>query len=428
MPVIPHNYEIDQSIKLSFYDIQALAFKIVNGLVMGNAKYIASKNKNALGLEDKIAKVIVSDSEIVDELEFMDGEEIKAGHAIEETYIDYIKSRPFTGEQTTNKYIPTHRPAVYTYFGPRRIMSVSVLSEMNDSGFYTLSEAFDATLKMSQKLYDSYKLERIEFKRALIGKAMSKIDQAYTSATVFDPTKDYSQTTKIDDNTEILTYVKKDEQGSAYGVIVKDYKANTKASWDEAVGKLTDDPDEVEAGYIIPIKIKVPTVSPGTGDTDAQMKKNAEKFIIKLKFLKSKLKNNLSSCNLGGAKIGGGGSNNLVLFLRTGISAYIDIDVLLGAINPSKAATGFKVIEVPSFGKAYDMTEEGQHTLGLITKIDTIKNHKKYFNIRKDTFGEADFENTHIHYRFWPFIKTYTNIVKIVSTNQIPADVFDIVD
>ena len=91
MPVIPHNYEIDQSIKLSFYDIQALAFKIVNGLVMGNAKYIASKNKNALGLEDKIAKVIVSDSEIVDELEFMDGEEIKAGHAIEETYIDYIK-------------------------------------------------------------------------------------------------------------------------------------------------------------------------------------------------------------------------------------------------------------------------------------------------------------------------------------------------
>ena len=210
MPIkIPYEYDIDYNLQFSENEVLAIAAKVFNRNLTPNIKYLGSHDKNVLSLEDKIAKIVEIDSEIVDELAWMDGEKIQYGHAIEETYINYIKSRPYTGEQTSKSYIVTSKPACYSFFGPRRIMSVTILSEMVDSGVRNAEQAAGFVMKFLQRLYDSKKLEKIAYKKELLGKRCALVDEAYENAEVFDPTKNYNDRKALNDTVETLVYVKR---------------------------------------------------------------------------------------------------------------------------------------------------------------------------------------------------------------------------
>lgn len=428
MITVPYNYTIDYSHKLSIMDLYSISNYLFNMSQLANAKLLNGHERNSLGLADKIAKILTWDTTIRDELAWMDREPITYGFAVEHVFLDYVKSKPYTGEENLNeKGIVTSRPALYSYFANRRYIEISILSEMVDAGVWNAQQAFDFILLQMKRMMDSFLLEKLYYKYELLGLMCDKITDSQLNAEVFDPTKDYAETKTVNANESSLYYVKQYQtvptgKTQRYGVIGKPYTANTVQDWEHAVGVPTDNPDTVEKGFIIELSLIKDVPTPGVGATDAEKKQNAANFVRSIRILHDKLRCNSDAYNLAGHMNGGFVVDDMVFLVRAGILAYIDVDLLVGAINPHKATFGFDVIPVSDFGM-HDLGA-GKHTIGLILHRKAIGLHPKYLSVRERDLAQADRVDRFLHYRFWPVQTLAAPTILIRGIQEIPAEVF----
>lgn len=326
---------------------------------------------NVVGLLDKIGKIISLDGEFNSKLDFMDGENLELGKTIEEYYFDLILPvdyDPLGAEALTPHYL-THRPVFYSYSLGRKKIPLSIPNNNIERAVNNFAEFESITNRQVKRLYDSKTAFKNACKKEVLAKLISMCEEAMSSTTTFDDTAEY----------EVNTYVRDNDTPTQYGIIVKQYPADTASSWTDAV----------EMGYIIPLVLVEEMPTPTDTASGTAFIKQVKKDILDASDISEG--HSLNGNTLGAV-------SGLRLVVLNSVMPTIEVDVEAGAFHADKVAVPARVETINKFGS------DNSGAFAILMDERMAKLHIDYEAVRENFNGDGDFLNLFQHIEYTAFI------------------------
>ena len=245
--------------KLSMKELSTIVSSYIDSTKVAGT-WVASYS-SITGLLDKIGKQVMLDSEFVDDLAELDGDDLPFGKTIEEWFEDLILPIDYdsTGADTMAPHDPTYRPNSYSYdLGTKTIASTLRKNEFEASVLTAEGQA-KLVMMITKRLYDSLNAYRYQSKLQLLNTVCEKASSVMAEATVFAISTAYP----------VNKYLKESAASDKRGIVVKAIGATT-ATWAANVAD----------GHIIVESLKDVITKPTTQETAqafiAQLKKDIE--------------------------------------------------------------------------------------------------------------------------------------------------------
>ena len=185
--------------KLSLAELKAAVASYVDATKIAVNTFSATYN-NAIGLLDKIGKIVTLDTTFSDKLPELDGDTLPEGKTVEEFYLDLILAMDWNqdedGSSAMKFWSPTARPVAYSYTLGRKVIPVSIPNNNIERAVNNIGQFVEIVANIEKRLSDSKAMWKYGVKRQLLGNVLSKIDSAYSGATAYvDATTDITEGT-----------------------------------------------------------------------------------------------------------------------------------------------------------------------------------------------------------------------------------------
>ena len=279
---------------------------------------------------NKVGDVVSFDYDVVNELDWIDGEKMPYGSTIEEIIKDFpmpLENVPENGIVGNDvPYYPTYRKAAYSYsLGSERWRETrkhdSIQKAMRNE-----EEAAKYFADIAYKLESGYRLFRNDAKKALLGKFACKALDNLANATA------YTNTVVITNNEVGKYYKSGDEVAIAFKT-----KTATSKTWADAL----KDGTLVKPEFVT--EMAIPT------DTET-----GENTLIDFKLkVKQATKSKNHSC-LSGGLIPNVRQDLMKLVINLAVVPTLDVKTYAGAFHEDRLTSGVEIEEVDSFGKEAD--------------------------------------------------------------------------
>lgn len=340
------------------------------------------------GLVMKCAKMVINESNFSHTIDdHFNGDDLPIGGFIEEYFNDMVAPISYDpdGTNTLQPHYPTKMPAYYSY--PLEGLNFPItIRKVEYQQFFTDAEnAARYIANLLKKHSDAQRIYRFGKKKALLGYFAMRVIDAKKTSTLFAAATAYSQG----------TYMKKDAEETAWGVVVKDIpRSGGPSSFDDAVSD----------GYISVLGV-VETVAMPT-DTAS-----GEAFIKKVKADVEKAERPSNANNLAGAIIQPERSN-MLLVLREGVMPSLEVDTMAGAFHREDLNTGLRQIVVDDFGGWADSTDVDldDAVVGIVLDERGAKLHLAEIQTDEQINAEGHFYTIYTYSRYVPYISPYTYI------------------
>ena len=349
--------------KFSLPELEAYVGTIITKGGVSNASFVETRN-NVAGLLDKIGKILILDSVfIIDKLARFDGEYLSFGKTVEEWSQDLYLPQDYdsTGANALAPADPTYRPVFYSYTcGKQRIKTTIRNNDLERAVHFT--EQFISLVAMQYKrIEDSMAQYRYGLKREMIAKFYDLCDDTLPA--------NVSATYAVSTAYTIGTLLK---NSNDVAIVVKAIASTNTDTFAQALanGKL--------------IKLDLITSIAKPVDTST-----GEAFIKQLKNDVEVASDVSEGHSLNGNTLGA--VNGLVLIIKQGIMASLDVDTLAGAFHLDKVALPTEVIVVKDFGSA------DSSVYAVLMDSRAMRLHPTYNAVRENLNGEGDFLNIFRH-------------------------------
>lgn len=349
--------------KFSLPELEAYVGTIITKANVSNASFVETRN-NVAGLLDKIGKIITLVSVFtIDKLSRFDGEYLSFGKTIEEWYEDLLLPQDYdsTGANALAPADPTYRPVFYSYTcGKQRIKTTIRNNDLERAVHFT--EQFISLVAMQYKrIEDSMAQYRYGLKREMIAKFYDLCDDTLPAnvSTTYAVSTAYNVGTLVKNSNDVA-------------IVVKPIASTNADTFAQALanGKL--------------IKLDLITSIAKPVDTST-----GEAFIKQLKNDVEVASDVSEGHSLNGNTLGA--VNGLVLIIKQGIMASLDVDTLAGAFHLDKVALPTEVIVVKDFGSA------DSSVYAVLMDSRAMRLHPTYNAVRENLNGEGDFLNIFRH-------------------------------
>lgn len=177
--------------KLTLTELSALVRTYVDASKQAGAWN--STTNNIYGAVDKIGKMVMLDSQYIDKLPELDGDDLPFGTSVEEYQIGLVLPQAWTGysDNPTNTLAPA-LPAVedvsYSYTLGRSKIKTTVPFNDVERAALSASDASNMITKILKRLGDSYEMFKFATKKQLLGNCIDKAITANQKITLAVPT------------------------------------------------------------------------------------------------------------------------------------------------------------------------------------------------------------------------------------------------
>lgn len=310
---------------LTYESIKTIIASYVDAQKQADPTYTPSVEE-LTGMVKKIGLQKILDTEYLDDLPELDGENLPLGTTIEEAFQDLIAPQDYSDQRDLNNHYPSYRPVTYSYdLGRKTFTETRPLYAMQEACINQETFANLGAL-MYKRLYDSRAIFKYGCKIQLLKNWIAKVDAAYTAATEF------AVSTKYD----VGDFIKStDAQTSAvtYAIVFNPIAQSNTKTFAELMA----------AGTITAFDCEE-TLSDITDTESGEAFVKAVKVAVEKSQVMFNNGNNLSGAQLGKVP-------ELLLVVKQGIMPTLEVDVQAGAFNKDGVALPAKIKRVKDLGE-----------------------------------------------------------------------------
>lgn len=344
------------------------------------ATYVASEKialtslsvttNNIVGMVDTIGKIYTIDTSVYDKLPELDGEYLSFGKTVEEWQQDMTLPVSYDADEDGNKalknYVPTYRPVSFSITLGRQIFPTSIPYGNIERAVHNEGQFVEVVAMITKKLEDSISSWKYGTKRQLLGEVMSRIDGALSS----DGSTAYTQ------NSTALEVGKVYRSGSPakYAVAMLSQSAENKSF-----------AELISAGKLVELQFKQVVAIPEDTST-------GEAFIKAVRNMVEKASDISEGFSFNGNVLGA--EEGLILYVKQGVEAVLDVDTMAGAFHLDKVALPVEMKVIKDFGnysgKGYALLMD-RRAVRLFEGYNATRNQENGYGDRLNIFRHVEF-------------------------------------
>lgn len=364
---------MSQSVRLDLTSLKtALASYVASAKI--DLTSLSATTDNIVGLVDTIGKIYTIDTSVYDKLPELDGTALSFGKTVEEWQQDMSLPVSWDEDSDGNKalknYVPSYRPVSFSITLGRKIFPTSIPYGNIERAVHNEGQFIEIVAMITKKLEDSISAWKYGAKRQLLGEVMSRIDSANSS----DGSTAYTQ------NTTAL------EVGKVYRA-----SYGSPSATHYAVAMLSQDAENktfaqlIEGGKLVELQMKKVVAIPEDTST-------GEAFIKAVRNAVEKASDISEGFSFNGNVIGA--EQGLVLYVKQGVEAVLDVDTMAGAFHLDKVSLPVEMKVIKDFGnysgKGYALLMD-RRAVRLFEGYNATRNQENGYGDRLNIFRHLEF-------------------------------------
>lgn len=360
---------MSQSVRLDLTSLKsALASYVASAKI--DLTSLSATTDNIVGLVDTIGKIYTIDTSVYDKLPELDGEYLSFGKTVEEWQQDMTLPVSYDNDSDGNKalkdYVPSYRPVSFSITLGRKIFPTSIPYGNIERAVHNEGQFIEIVAMITKKLEDSVSAWKYGAKRQLLGEVMSRIDNANST----------SGSTAYTTNSTALEVGKVYRSGSPvkYAVAMVSQAAENK-TFAELIAE----------GKLVELHMKQEVAIPEDTST-------GEAFIKAVRNAVEKASDISEGFSFNGNVIGA--EQGLVLYVKQGVEAVLDVDTMAGAFHLDKVALPVEMKVIKDFGaysgKGYALLMD-RRAVRLFEGYNATRNQENGYGDRLNIFRHLEF-------------------------------------
>lgn len=360
---------MSQSVRLDLTSLKtALASYVASAKI--DLTSLSATTDNIVGLVDTIGKIYTIDTSVYDKLPELDGTALSFGKTVEEWQQDMSLPVSWDEDSDGNKalknYVPSYRPVSFSITLGRKIFPTSIPYGNIERAVHNEGQFIEIIAMITKKLEDSISAWKYGTKRQLLGEVMSRIDNANST----------SGSTAYTTNSTALEVGKVYRSGSPvkYAVAMVSQAAENKTF-----------AELISEGKLVELQMKQEVAIPEDTST-------GEAFIKAVRNAVEKASDISEGFSFNGNVIGA--EQGLVLYVKQGVEAVLDVDTMAGAFHLDKVALPVEMKVIKDFGnysgKGYALLMD-RRAVRLFEGYNATRNQENGYGDRLNIFRHLEF-------------------------------------
>lgn len=331
---------------------------------------LSATTDNIVGLVDTIGKIYTIDTSVYDKLPELDGEYLSFGKTVEEWQQDMTLPVSYDNDSDGNKalkdYTPSYCPVSFSITLGRKIFPTSIPYGNVERAVHNEGQFIEIVAMITKKLEDSVSAWKYGSKRQLLGEVMSRIDSANST----------SGSTAYTTNSTALEVGKVYRSGSPvkYAVAMVSQVAENK-TFAELIAE----------GKLVELQMKQEVAIPEDATT-------GEAFIKAVRNAVEKASDISEGFSFNGNVLGV--EQGLILYVKQGVEAVLDVDTMAGAFHLDKVALPVEMKVIKDFGnysgKGYALLMD-RRAVRLFEGYNATRNQENGYGDRLNIFRHVEF-------------------------------------
>lgn len=360
---------MSQSVRLDLTSLKsALASYVASAKI--DLTSLSATTDNIVGLVDTIGKIYTIDTSVYDKLPELDGEYLSFGKTVEEWQQDMTLPVSYDNDSDGNKalkdYTPSYRPVSFSITFGRKLFPTSIPYGNIERAVHNEGQFIEIVAMITKKLEDSVSAWKYGAKRQLLGEVMSRIDSANST----------SGSTAYTTNSTALEVGKVYRSGSPvkYAVAMVSQEAENKTF-----------AELIASGKLVELQMKQEVAIPEDSTT-------GEAFIKAIRNAVEKASDISEGFSFNGNVLGA--EQGLILYVKQGVEAVLDVDTMAGAFHLDKVALPVEMKVIKDFGnysgKGYALLMD-RRAVRLFEGYNATRNQENGYADRLSIFRHLEF-------------------------------------